>query len=98
MRIRELLLLGLCACLDGVGDPGDTPQHHDVTITDPSPPMQLRIESCRADISACMALCNAVATANQYIGAVVGCKVSFDGNTTYVGIDISTFINGGGIP
>jgi hypothetical protein len=98
MAIRELLLLGLCACSDGVDYPGGPPVHHDVTITDPSPPMQLRVESCRVDISACQDLCTAAARANNLFGEVVGCNVTFDSSTTYVGIDLSQIATGGGVP
>ena len=95
MRIRELLLFGLCACSDGVLYPGGTPQHLDVTISDPAPPMQLRIESCRVDIDACMDLCNATARANNIFATVIGCNVSFDASETYVALDYSAFVSGG---
>jgi len=98
MRIRELLLVGLCACTDGVVSPGGPPTHRDVTITDPSPPMQLRIESCRVDVDACQALCVATANSINVFGQVVGCNVSFDGATTNVGIDLANFATGGGVP
>ena len=99
MRIGELLFLGLCACSAAdavVSSGGASPQHHDVTLTDPAPPMQLRIESCRVDVDACQDLCNAVANANNWVGLVTGCDVSFDGNGTYVSVDVSDFATAGG--
>ena len=100
MRSRILhwvLLAGLPACVDSLAPPA--PQHHDFTISDPSPPMQYRIEGCRVDADACPDLCNAVSRANNLPGAVVGCNVTFDSSATYVGIDISGFatpVAGGG--
>lgn len=59
--------------------------------------MQLRIESCRVDVSACMALCNAVASKNGDIGTVIACNVEFDASATYIGYDVQVLI-GGGVP
>jgi hypothetical protein len=57
--------------------------------------MQLRIESCRVDVDACMDLCNATARANNIFAQVVGCNVSFDSSGTYVSLDYSSFLAGG---
>ena len=100
MQSRALLwvvFVGLPACTaDAVITPGGPPEHHDIQLTDPSPPMRLRIESCKLDADACPDLCNAVARANNFGGPVSGCNVTFDSTTTYIGIDVSGFAVAGG--
>jgi len=96
MRFRQLrrLLLGvglagLSACSNNPLTPCGNPQsaHYDLTISHPTPAMQLRIESCRVDADACSDLCNAAAQAGQVNGSVSKCDVSFDAQSAYVSID-----------
>jgi hypothetical protein len=91
-------LAGLPACADTLEQPGPAPVHHDFTLSDPSPPLLLRIESCRVDADACPDLCNALLRLNNLAGPATTCNVTFDSSATYVGVDSSGFgpVVGGG--
>jgi hypothetical protein len=106
MRFRELrsilqrvVLVGVPACTSSsppqrCGNVG----HYDVTIANPPPPMELRVESCRADVDTCPDLCQAVATEKSVIGSVTGCNVTFDAQHAYVSIDTTSFCGTGRMP
>ena len=92
MRFLRLVLVAVPACSDPLSlGVGNTTEHHDITLTDPSPPMQLRVNSCRVDADACPDLCAAVSRANGFGGSVTTCNVTFDSTATYISIDIGAF-------
>jgi hypothetical protein len=70
------------------------------TRIDVDPPTQLKAESCRVDVDACMPLCAAMlAKANISAGAPSKCDVTFDGDDVTANVAYDTFdANGFGCP
>ena len=90
--ILACAVLALSACS---GSPPPLPppcgaaptQHLDITISQASPPVQLRIDGCRVDSDACPDLCAAVMSVDNIQGTLSSCDVTFDSEHTYVSID-----------
>jgi hypothetical protein len=96
MRFRELrrvlqtiVLAGLPACfLDDLERTGGDEcvrtivKEFNVTSAPSDPPLQLRIESCRVDVDACMELCNLLMTRAQ-LPPPNSCAVTFDGDDAH---------------
>jgi len=99
--LQRVVLVGLPACTDsGTVQRCSGSYHYDYTvdIATAAPPMELRVESCRADVDACPDLCEALLAANNAQGSQTKCAVTFDATHAYAVIDTSTFCGTGRMP
>jgi hypothetical protein len=96
-----VVLSSLAGC---AGSPigGDCVDHVEKTITtkvDVDPPTQLKAESCRVDVDACMALCTSMLSqANIPDGPPTKCDVTFDGDEVTANIAYDRFDQGAFCP
>lgn len=54
---------------------------------DRPPSMYLRVESCRVDVGACLALCQAVLDDREREAQALACDVEFQGDEVHLSID-----------
>ena len=97
-RLRSVLQqvvlasLPLAGCdTTGVGPIGDNCIEHlsrTLVSQDPSPhaPLQLKIESCRVDVDACIRLCDVLMSDAQIDGSMTGCAVTFQDNEVHAAV------------
>lgn len=85
----------------GVGPIGNCVEHASRTLVsqDPSPhaPLQLKIESCRVDVDACIRLCTALMDDSQINGSLTGCAVTFEDNEVHAAVAYDTAPPGCGL-
>ncbi|MDB4957115.1 MAG: hypothetical protein JWO36_4684 [Myxococcales bacterium] len=85
MRIVAVIVLTVLAgCVGSTVGSSDCHLHLTKTLTidgsaQNDPPLQLRIESCRLDVDACMTLCDLSIRRAAIIGTVTHCDVTFEG-------------------
>lgn len=84
----------------GVGPIDNCIEHASRTLVseDPSPhaPLQLKIESCRVDVDACIRLCNTLLDDAQINGSMTGCAVTFQDNEVHAAVAYDTVTPGCG--
>jgi hypothetical protein len=90
--LQAIVMAGLPACgltggvIDTVGGGSDecirTVSKAFIVDTPADPPLELRIESCRVDVDACMELCNILMTRAE-LPAPNNCAVSFEGDDVH---------------
>lgn len=77
---------------------GDCVQHVDTTLgtkIDADPPTQLKAESCRVDVDACMTLCSAMLAKAGEFSSPTKCAVTFDGDEVTANVSYDKFNPGG---
>lgn len=97
------MLAGLpaVAACDSSIVPGDCVETHDQTFTskvDADPPFQLKAESCRVDVDACMPLCLALMQRAQVFASPDACDVTFSGDEVSARVHYQTYNDSGGCP
>jgi hypothetical protein len=74
----------------GVGGIDNCIEHASRTLVtkQPSsqPSMQLKIESCRVDVDACIRLCTALLDKTEVGGSLTGCAVTFEGDEVHAAV------------
>ncbi|HVV82804.1 MAG TPA: hypothetical protein VHE35_06975 [Kofleriaceae bacterium] len=92
-------IAALAACTSSDGDPCTVLKHGSYSFTAPyDPSLYLKVESCRIDAGACVALCS-LALHRAGIGAdAVACDAAFDGDRTSVTATYSVFSGGEDCP
>jgi hypothetical protein len=95
-----VVLAGLPGCDSSLLTP-DCVQTHTQDFTskvDVDPPFQLKAESCRVDVDACMPLCVSLMRRANVGSSPDTCDVTFDGDEVTARIKYETYSNSGGCP
>jgi rubrerythrin len=100
-RLRRILQGVVFSSLAGcTGSPfgGDCVEQVNTTLTtkvDADPPTQLKAESCRVDVDACLPLCVAMLGKSGLVTSPSKCDVTFDGDEVTADITYERFNSGG---